>query len=358
MSQGRSIRFEDLGAPVQKLLKSLNNGYNNDDMALLEWISVKDMAKIYSEMSGEREAAEIWEELRAALQARKDKADRKGKELDMRQTDLENQAKKEAEAQRLAEEQERLEQEREEEQRRLRKEARRKRKEEEAAAQLAEEEAAALAEQDAREEEERLAAEEAERKRKEAKRRKREARARELAEEQEALAAEQAKTKKSSKSNQKKEWDDYVASHPLEFTEKTVQKIEQVKVERETKAPPQVTEDLLNRSYTPKCPQCSAKFSKPPVEWDCPMCLRRLRQRIKVWQPDDEVNHCMCCKGSIGRFSRHHCRNCGRLVCQKCSEGRAVISQIGFKDPVKVCNDCVKMIPSSPTASPQKVEDK
>ena len=196
--------------------------------------------------------------------------------------------------------------------------------------------------------------------RRDAKKKKLEARARELAEEQEALAAEQAKSKK--KSNQKKEWEDYVASHPLEFTQNTPQVIEQVKVDRETKAPPKVTDDLLNRSYTPKCPQCSAKFSKPPTEWDCPMCLRRLRQRIKVWQPDDEVNHCMVCKGSIGRFSRHHCRNCGRLVCTKCSENRAIIAQIGFKDPVKVCDECVKQIqqqtPAAVSSAPAKAEDK
>jgi DNA repair exonuclease SbcCD ATPase subunit len=348
MSQRKTIRFEDLGEPVQRLLKSIKGGVTDEDMALLEYVSVKDMAKIYQEMSSARQAAEIWEELRNALQARRDKAERKIKEIERRQKEIDDQAEQEA-AQRAAEEAERLQAEQEAEERRKRKEERRRRRQEEAAAAAAAEEEAAVAEQEAREEEERLAAEEAERKRREAKRKKREARARELQEEQDALAAEREKQAKK-KISQKQEWSDYVASHPLEFNQNVAQTIDQVKLEHETKAPPKITEELLKRTYTPKCPNCAAKFSKPPPEWDCPLCLRRLRQRIKVWQPDNDTDNCMCCEGSIGRFSRHHCRNCGRLVCAKCSEGRAIIAQLGFKDPVKVCKDCVN-------AAVQKRED-
>jgi chemotaxis protein histidine kinase CheA len=340
---GKTIRFEDLGEPVQRLLKSIKGGVSDEDMALLEFVSVKDMAKIYGEMSTDRQAKEIWEELRTALQARREKSDKKKAELDNRVEELEDQRRREEEAERAAEEQERLDREAEEEARRARKEDRRRRRAEaEAAAQAEEEEvaaAAAAAEQEAREEEERQAAEEAERKRRDTKRKKREARARELAEEQEALAAEQARSSKK-KANQKKEWADYVASHPLDFPDGGAQNIEQVAVEKSTKPPPKITEDLLNRTYTPKCPNCSAKFSKPPTEWDCPLCLKRLKTKVKVWQPDDDSSTCLCCKGSIGRFSRHHCRNCGRLVCNKCCEHKALIPQIGYKDPVKVCNDC------------------
>lgn len=354
---GKTIRFEDLGEPVQRLLKSIKGGVSDEDMALLEYVSVKDMAKIYGEMSSDRQATEIWEELRSALQARREKAERKQRELEQRAEDLESQQRREEEQARKAEELERQEREREEELRKQRKEERRRRREEEAAAAAAaaaeEEEAAAAiaaaAEQERLEEEERLAAEEADRKKREAKRKKREARARELAEEQELLLQEQAKVSKK-KSDQKKEWAEYVALHPLDFTKDTPQVIEQVVVERAVKAPPKISEELLNRTYTPKCPNCSAKFSKAPVEWDCPLCLKRLRQRIKVWQPDDDSPVCMVCKGGIGRFSRHHCRNCGRLVCNKCCENKALIPQIGYKDPVKVCNDCAASSSPAPAA--------
>lgn len=340
---GKSIRFEDLGEPVQRLLKSIKGGLQEEDMALLEYVSVKDMARIYGEMSSDRQATEIWEELRAALQERRDKAERKQRELQKRSEDLDQQRLAEEAAARQAEEQERRDAEAAELERKKRKEERRRRREEAAAAEAAEEaqreEERLAAEEAQREEEERQAAEEAEKKKRDAKRRRREARARELQEEEEALAQERAKASKK-KTDQKKEWAEYVAQHPLDFAE-APQHIEQVSVERTTKAPPKITDDLLNRSYTPKCPNCAAKFSKPPSEWDCPMCLKRMKQRIKCWQPDDDTPNCMVCKGIIGRFSRHHCRNCGRLVCSKCAENKALIPQLGFKDPVKVCTDCV-----------------
>lgn len=37
---------------------------------------------------------------------------------------------------------------------------------------------------------------------------------------------------------------------------------------------------------------------------------------------------------------QHHCRGCGRAVCDKCSENRSVIPVMGFESPVRVCNTC------------------
>ena len=347
--QRTTIRYEDLGEPVKKLLRALKKDVSGEDMALLEWISVKDMAKIFSEMSTERQAAEIWEELKQSLESRREKARRKQIEIDQRQRTIDDQRQANEDQQRQQEEQERLERERAEEERLKRKAARRKQREEEAAAQLAAEEAQAIREQEEREEEERRLAEEEERRKQEARRRKREAKARQLAEEQEALVSEKQKLSSQKKTNQREEWKAYVAAHPLDFPDGAGQDIEQVKVERETKAPPKATDELLNRSYTPKCPQCGAKFSKAPLEWDCPMCLKRLRQKVKVWQPDDDTDSCLVCKSGIGRFSRHHCRSCGRLVCAKCSEGKAIIAQLGYKDPVKVCTDCLRLSAHSPS---------
>ncbi|KEG13660.1 zinc finger protein, predicted [Trypanosoma grayi] len=333
MSIKGTIRFEDLGEPVQRLLRSLKGGVTEEDMALLEYVSVKDMAKIYGEMSTDRHAEEIWNELRAALQARKEKAARREAELLSKQQQLELEREAEERTRRQQEEAEEAELRRAEEERQQRREARRRQRE-------AEQEAALLAEQEAAEEAAALA-EEAERQRKaEKKRKRREARARELQEEEEALAAEQAKHTAKKSGSQKKAWEEYVASHPLEFTNELSQNIEQQRVEHTLKAPPQASSDLLNRTYTPKCPNCNAKFATPPSEWECPMCLKRFRLSFKVWQPDDSTNSCMICHAPIGRFSRHHCRRCGRLVCNQCSDTRAVIPALGFKGTVKICDDC------------------
>eukprot|EP00758_Cryptobia_borreli_P006349 Tbor_TRINITY_DN5132_c0_g1::TRINITY_DN5132_c0_g1_i1::g.26307::m.26307 len=326
----KTIRFEDLGEPVQRLLKSLKGGVSEEDMALLEYVGVKDMKTIYEEMASEQHAAEIWLKLREALQVRKEKAEKKENELSKREMDLEQQRAE----QEKAEEEERIRQEEEEQARLLAKEERRKKR---ADARLEAEEL----EKEAAEEAERLAQEEAENKRREAKRKKREIRARELEEEAEQLRLEQERAKKSKKKNQKEEWANFVASHPLDFAPEQ-EEIKQVCSEPSRQEIKVADEELLNRSWTPKCPNCNAKFSRPPDEWICPICFRRSGVQHKVWQPDQDSKACMCCKRPIIRFNRHHCRNCGRLVCGKCSDYKAIIPSIGYDNEVKICNSCAE----------------
>lgn len=355
-----TIRFEDLGEPVQRLLRSINGGVSDEDMALLEYVSVKDMAKIYSEMATDRHAEEIWDELRSALQARKEKMARREAELTAKQRALEEEQAAEEARMRQQMEEEEHERIAAEEARVRRREERRRRKAEKAAAAAAQEQAedeaaeqaaAAAAEEAA--EEAAAAAEEAERQKKaERKRRRREARARELQEEQDALAAERAKheAKKSQKSqNQQKDWSEYVQNHPLEYAQETDKSgqlptvIEQKELKHVLNAPPVASEQLLSRTYTPVCPSCGSRFDRPPREWNCPVCFKRSNKVVKVWQPDNDTNTCMMCKESIGWWSRHHCRNCGRLVCANCSEKKAIIQDLGYETPVRVCFDCARL---------------
>ncbi|KAL0089348.1 ankyrin repeat-containing domain protein [Phycomyces blakesleeanus] len=45
------------------------------------------------------------------------------------------------------------------------------------------------------------------------------------------------------------------------------------------------------------------------------------------WQKDDEVLECCCCERVFGFFLRkHHCRQCGMIVCDKCSGQRWPLS--------------------------------
>ncbi|KAG8346478.1 FYVE zinc finger [Trypanosoma vivax] len=334
MSTKGTIRFEDLGEPVQRLLKSLKSGISEDDMALLEHVSVLDMAKIYSEMAVDNHAERIWMELRAALQERQELAMRRKAELLKRQEvhEAEEQQRREQEA--IEEENRR----RAEEERQRRREMRRKRREE----QLAAEEAALLAEQEAAEEEAARQEEENWKLKEERRRRRREAREQALREEQERLAAEEAKEAEGKLNSQKAAWEEYVANHPLEFVTQN-EKIEQKRVEHRSKEPPKVNKEYINRVYTPKCQYCNTKYSMPPPLWDCTVCFRRTQQRFKVWQPDNASNTCMVCHEGFGWFSRHHCRNCGRLVCTRCSTTNATIPSVGFKEEaVKICDECAR----------------
>ncbi|KAJ4236088.1 hypothetical protein NW759_001165 [Fusarium solani] len=59
------------------------------------------------------------------------------------------------------------------------------------------------------------------------------------------------------------------------------------------------------------------RSSRPSISSDPP------RPR---WQPDNEVTYCPICRTQFSFFVRkHHCRKCGRVVCNSCSPHRIII---------------------------------
>ena len=60
-----------------------------------------------------------------------------------------------------------------------------------------------------------------------------------------------------------------------------------------------------------------------------------------LWTPDKKAQSCMRC--NLVKFNlikrRHHCRNCGYVVCSSCSCYRVVISNIS-QNEVRVCSNC------------------
>eukprot|EP00756_Hemistasia_phaeocysticola_P001694 Hpha_TRINITY_DN11182_c0_g1::TRINITY_DN11182_c0_g1_i1::g.27964::m.27964 len=65
--------------------------------------------------------------------------------------------------------------------------------------------------------------------------------------------------------------------------------------------------------------------------------LRRAR-----WMPDKAAKACPLCGAGFGFFRRrHHCRACGRVVCNGCSDQRVVMGvETGYEGPQRVCEDC------------------
>ena len=300
MSTKTSIRLEDLGEPVQRLLKSLKE-YDEEDMVLLSWVSVKDMAKIYEDMAANRAAAMIWEELKVNLLKRREADDLKTKELDAKKNKIEEEIEK-------------------------------------VNVQEPDEPSGASQEKD----------DEAKRQRKEEKKQKKLEKLRKEQEQLEAEAKEEKRRRKERKNalkEQKEKWNKYVTDHPLLFDpSKHSVIIEQDPVESLEPPPPTAAtvKSIVNRMYTPQCPNCHAKYSKPPVRWECPMCLRKFNQKILTWQPD--VPTCGCCTSSVGKFSRHHCRNCGRVTCNKCTSNKAMLPALEFEGPQRVCNQCLELL--------------
>jgi hypothetical protein len=66
------------------------------------------------------------------------------------------------------------------------------------------------------------------------------------------------------------------------------------------------------------------------------------------WEPDDARKHCYMCEADFNFFRRrHHCRKCGKLVCNSCSKQRVLLRQT--KQRQRACDVCVSPQSGSPS---------
>ncbi|KAK4875349.1 hypothetical protein RN001_011771 [Aquatica leii] len=64
-------------------------------------------------------------------------------------------------------------------------------------------------------------------------------------------------------------------------------------------------------------------------------------ERPPVWIPDIEAPKCMSCTATFTVVKRrHHCRNCGKIFCGRCSSNSVPLPKFGHVKPVRVCNKC------------------
>ncbi|CAI4227901.1 unnamed protein product [Auanema sp. JU1783] len=121
----------------------------------------------------------------------------------------------------------------------------------------------------------------------------------------------------------------------------------------ETKLPTSASESSLCLSRSQSI-DTSSQPSTPVAEFphsDAPE-FPTVKKRVKcsevdkpVWLPDDSSTKCLMegCDTSFSLLSRrHHCRDCGWLICSKCC-GRAPLSKYEFKKEM-VCPECYDKI--------------
>src|SRR3546814_818948 len=61
-----------------------------------------------------------------------------------------------------------------------------------------------------------------------------------------------------------------------------------------------------------------------------------------VWVPDDGASKCAVCHTGFSLTNRkHHCRRCGRVVCNTCSKNRVTLAFTDTKK-VRVCDTCMQ----------------
>lgn len=74
---------------------------------------------------------------------------------------------------------------------------------------------------------------------------------------------------------------------------------------------------------------------------------------VDNWMRDEGSSHCMACQVPFSFTERrHHCRNCGKLFCAKCSNYQTIIPQKRITTNVRVCHSCYSILTTtSPTAT-------
>ncbi|XP_043264468.1 zinc finger FYVE domain-containing protein 1-like isoform X4 [Colletes gigas] len=66
--------------------------------------------------------------------------------------------------------------------------------------------------------------------------------------------------------------------------------------------------------------------------------------RPSYWVPDSEIVSCCICNQKFSVVATlHHCRDCGRGVCENCSQHRNPVPSRGWDKPVRVCDSCRKI---------------
>eukprot|EP00039_Didymoeca_costata_P002113 m.57587 g.57587 ORF g.57587 m.57587 type:complete len:876 (+) comp11118_c0_seq2:139-2766(+) len=68
-----------------------------------------------------------------------------------------------------------------------------------------------------------------------------------------------------------------------------------------------------------------------------------MQQALRTWLPDSKCDCCLSCKQEFSFFfRRHHCRICGGVFCNDCSDNR--VQTAGAWRPVRSCDGCTDII--------------
>ncbi|GAB4847561.1 hypothetical protein Ancab_026622 [Ancistrocladus abbreviatus] len=90
----------------------------------------------------------------------------------------------------------------------------------------------------------------------------------------------------------------------------------------------------------------SLKATEQPAErkkgFDWMNLIKPPNEEKDHWVPDEAVSKCTSCAINFGPFVRkHHCRNCGDIFCDKCTQGRTPLTTDEQAQPVRVCDRCM-----------------
>mmetsp|Transcript_17694 Transcript_17694/g.45073 ORF Transcript_17694/g.45073 Transcript_17694/m.45073 type:complete len:220 (-) Transcript_17694:952-1611(-) len=87
--------------------------------------------------------------------------------------------------------------------------------------------------------------------------------------------------------------------------------------------------------------------TRPPPPYPIPPL-----DRSRPWDLDSASPHCTNCQEPFWVLKRrHHCRNCGHVMCGTCTQWRITIPLRGYCHLVRVCHYCYELLRTSGTGS-------
>lgn len=96
----------------------------------------------------------------------------------------------------------------------------------------------------------------------------------------------------------------------------------------------------IRPSEPPKALEQPGEKKKVFTEWISK--LKPVNEEKDHWVPDEAVSKCTGCGADFGAFNRrHHCRNCGDIYCDKCTQGRTPLTAEENAQAVRVCDRCM-----------------
>ncbi|KAL0449703.1 UNVERIFIED_CONTAM: protein FREE1 [Sesamum latifolium] len=86
--------------------------------------------------------------------------------------------------------------------------------------------------------------------------------------------------------------------------------------------------------------ESSVEKKKGFIDWK--NLIKPVNEEKDHWVPDEAVTKCTACGTDFSAFNRkHHCRNCGDIFCDKCTQGRIALTAEENAQPVRVCDRCM-----------------
>mmetsp|Transcript_32338 Transcript_32338/g.55971 ORF Transcript_32338/g.55971 Transcript_32338/m.55971 type:complete len:209 (-) Transcript_32338:1529-2155(-) len=111
--------------------------------------------------------------------------------------------------------------------------------------------------------------------------------------------------------------------------------------------------------FVVECINSSGKLQlwklKFPKKSEFHLWAAKVKQAMRPsWDDPKSINICKVCRANFTLTRRqHHCRHCGRSVCANDSKARMRLPELGYKKPVRVCEDCVRLYNDNPITRSQ-----